>query len=337
MPRTAVVALGGNAFTRAGQAGTHDGAACQRARDGATASSACAGAAGHVVVVHGNGPAGRQPGHPAGRGPGARPRPAAVLARRDDPGPARQPHLPGAARAGVPDARGGRALVTHVVVAPDDPAFAVPTKPIGPFFTGPGPTQLARRTRLGRRGGRRPRLPPGGRLSAARSTSSRPPRSGPWSTPGRSWSPAAAAGSRSWPATAGCAASTPSSTRTTSPGGWRPRCRRRRSCFVTGVEPGAARLRHCPPSAPWTRSTSSEAERYHRRRPVPGGQHGPEDPGRDPVPARGRRRGGRQHPGVRGEPVDRPSRSAPDGAGRRTARPAPGSCRSRPGRPGSRR
>jgi carbamate kinase len=27
------------------------------------------------------------------------------------------------------------ALITHVVVSPDDPAFAHPTKPIGPFFT----------------------------------------------------------------------------------------------------------------------------------------------------------------------------------------------------------
>src|SRR4051794_32797511 len=36
------------------------------------------------------------------------------------------------------------AVVTHVTVDPDDPAFASPTKPIGPFFSADRAAELAR-------------------------------------------------------------------------------------------------------------------------------------------------------------------------------------------------
>jgi carbamate kinase len=55
MPRTAVVALGGNAITRVEQAGTH---AEQAANARAMAHTVCAlrDAGWGVIVVHGNGP-----------------------------------------------------------------------------------------------------------------------------------------------------------------------------------------------------------------------------------------------------------------------------------------
>jgi carbamate kinase len=131
--RVAVVALGGNAITREGQAGTHAEqaanadalarAVCQLREDGWT-----------VVVVHGNGPQ------------------VGALAVQQEEAAARVPEQPmfvlnamsegqlgsllalairAEAGAGVP---GVVALVTHVVVDREDPAFARPTKPIGPFL-----------------------------------------------------------------------------------------------------------------------------------------------------------------------------------------------------------
>lgn len=140
MPRTAVVALGGNAFTRAGQAGTH-------AELRANALAMADGVLGlrrrgwHVVVVHGNGP---QVGN---------------LAIQQDEGRELVPAQPLfslgamtqgqlgsliclALRARVPDLAVA-AVVTHAVVAPDDPAFAVPTKPIGPFYSRARADQLS--------------------------------------------------------------------------------------------------------------------------------------------------------------------------------------------------
>lgn len=83
MPRTTVVALSGNAITRADQAGTH---AEQAANARAMARTVCAlrDAGWGVIVVHGNGP---QVG-----------------------------------------------CLSIQQYAADDPAFANPTKPIGPFF-----------------------------------------------------------------------------------------------------------------------------------------------------------------------------------------------------------
>src|SRR5262245_66133062 len=55
MPRTAVVALGGNAFTREGQSGTY-AEQTRNAAEMARAVCALRKAGWHVVLVHGNGP-----------------------------------------------------------------------------------------------------------------------------------------------------------------------------------------------------------------------------------------------------------------------------------------
>jgi carbamate kinase len=130
---TAVVALGGNAITAAGESGTYEQ---QRAHAGAMARSVCdlLDHGWRVVVVHGNGP---QVGN---------------LAIQQEAGRADVPAMPlfalGAMTQGqlgsllvlaLRHAIGGRrevvALVSHVVVDPADAAFDRPTKPIGPFFS----------------------------------------------------------------------------------------------------------------------------------------------------------------------------------------------------------
>lgn len=129
--KVAVVALGGNAITRSGQSGTHaEQVANARGMAGAVATLRDGGWT--VVVVHGNGP---QVGN---------------LAIQQEEGAGRVPELPlsclGAMTegqlgsllglalrgAGIPDVV---AVVTHVVVDADDPAFTRPTKPIGPFLS----------------------------------------------------------------------------------------------------------------------------------------------------------------------------------------------------------
>jgi len=138
MAKTAVVALGGNALTREGQAGT-----AEEIERNATlmARSVCSllRTGWRVVLVHGNGP---QVGN---------------LAIQQEEGASLVPAQPlfalGAMTEGqlgsticlalrkVGDAghpswmRGAVAVVTHVSVSPDDPAFGDPTKPIGPFFS----------------------------------------------------------------------------------------------------------------------------------------------------------------------------------------------------------
>lgn len=134
MPRTVVVALGGNAITRATQAGTH---AEQAANAGAMAATVCAlhNAGWSVIVVHGNGPQ------------------IGCLSIQQDAacntvpvqplfclGAMTQGQLGSLLTLALHDACGDRlpavvSVVTHVVVAADDPAFARPTKPIGPFFS----------------------------------------------------------------------------------------------------------------------------------------------------------------------------------------------------------
>jgi carbamate kinase len=142
MSRTAVVALGGNAFIGAGRTGTYD----EQTRNVTAMADtvwALRRAGWNVVVVHGNGP---QIGN---------------LAIQQDEGAALVPPQPlfsldamtqgqlgsmiamalhGAAR---PDRPEIAALVTHVEVALDDPDFAVPHKPIGPFFSEPDAERLA--------------------------------------------------------------------------------------------------------------------------------------------------------------------------------------------------
>ncbi|MDN5747256.1 MAG: carbamate kinase [Pseudonocardia sp.] len=132
MPRIAVVALGGNAITRAGQAGTHAEQA-DNARSMATAICELHDAGWVVVVVHGNGP---QVGN---------------LAIQQHEAADEVPALPLFVQGAMTQGQLGTLLVvalhqvaetpqpvvsmvTHVVVDADDPAFDHPTKPIGPFF-----------------------------------------------------------------------------------------------------------------------------------------------------------------------------------------------------------
>jgi carbamate kinase len=142
MSRTAVVALGGNAFIGAGRTGTYD----EQTRNIAEMAEtvwALRQAGWNVVVVHGNGP---QIGN---------------LAIQQDEGAALVPPQPlfsldamtqgqlgsmiamALHVAARPDRPEIAALVTHVVVSLDDPDFAVPHKPIGPFFSETDAQRLA--------------------------------------------------------------------------------------------------------------------------------------------------------------------------------------------------
>jgi carbamate kinase len=140
MSKIAVVALGGNAFTRAGQAGSYD----EQRRNALTMARsvmAIRRSGWDVVIVHGNGP---QVGN---------------LAIQQEEGrdlvPAQPLFLLGAMTQGelgsilalalhaCDSAVAVAALVTHVVVSADDPAFGAPAKPIGPFFTSARADELA--------------------------------------------------------------------------------------------------------------------------------------------------------------------------------------------------
>jgi carbamate kinase len=126
---TTVVALGGNAVLRAGDRGT---AAEQRVRIRETCVALAPLLDDGVVLTHGNGP---QVGNEL---------------LRQERAAAEVPALPlylavaqtqaeiGALLVSELAATGRRAacLLTHVVVAEDDPAFEQPTKPIGPFYEG---------------------------------------------------------------------------------------------------------------------------------------------------------------------------------------------------------
>ncbi|MPZ78923.1 MAG: carbamate kinase [Actinophytocola sp.] len=132
MPKTAVVALGGNAFTRAGQTGTYE----EQSRNALTMARsvlAIRRSGWNVVIVHGNGP---QVGNLAiQQEEGRRLVPAQPLFSL---GAMTQGEIGSlislALRAGDADVAVA-ALISHVVVAPEDPAFGAPAKPIGPFFT----------------------------------------------------------------------------------------------------------------------------------------------------------------------------------------------------------
>ena len=140
MPKTAVVALGGNALTRAGQAGTYE----EQSDNAVKMARAVMGirrSGWRVVIVHGNGP---QVGNLAlQHEEGRRLVPAQPLFSL---GAMTQGQIGSlislglhAEQADLPVA----ALVTHVVVSADDDAFARPSKPIGPFFTGVRASELA--------------------------------------------------------------------------------------------------------------------------------------------------------------------------------------------------
>jgi carbamate kinase len=140
MPNTAVVALGGNAFTRAGQSGTYEEQS-RNARSMAHTLLELRRSGWHVVVVHGNGP---QIGN---------------LVIQQEEGLPLVPAQPLFCLGAMTQGEIGSmislalraeatdvdvvALVTHVVVSPEDPAFAVPTKPIGPFFSAARAHELA--------------------------------------------------------------------------------------------------------------------------------------------------------------------------------------------------
>jgi carbamate kinase len=130
MTKTAVVALGGNAITRAGQSGTCEEMLASAA-EMATAVNEVIEAGWRVVIVHGNGP---QVGNLALQQEATTMVPAQPLGLLN----AMTQGQIGSILARSIDALRGpgtaAALVTHVMVDSADPAFAAPAKPIGPFF-----------------------------------------------------------------------------------------------------------------------------------------------------------------------------------------------------------
>jgi carbamate kinase len=126
---TAVVALGGNALMRPGERGT---AAEQRAnlREVAAALRPLLGEE-RLVITHGNGPqVGNELLRQERAAAEAPPLPLylAVAQTQAEIGALIESEL--APVAGRPVA----CLLTHVLVAEDDPAFQDPTKPVGPFY-----------------------------------------------------------------------------------------------------------------------------------------------------------------------------------------------------------
>src|SRR4029453_4740768 len=136
---TIVMALGGNALIRAGERGT----AQQQQANADRIADAGAAVWRHdtkIVVTHGNGP---QVGN---------------LALQQELGSAVVPALPLPTLVAMTQGQLGSLLalalraagvtsvvsvVTHVVVAGDDPAFREPTKPVGPFFDEESARKLA--------------------------------------------------------------------------------------------------------------------------------------------------------------------------------------------------
>jgi carbamate kinase len=129
--KVAVVAVGGNALTREDQPGTAQQIE-ENAVHMATGICALADAGWQVVVVHGNGP---QVGNlfiqqetGAGLVP---PQPLSMLNAMTEG------QLGSALALAIDSIRGpgsAVAMVSHMTVSPDDPAFQQPTKPVGPFF-----------------------------------------------------------------------------------------------------------------------------------------------------------------------------------------------------------
>jgi carbamate kinase len=143
MTKIAVVALGGNALTQAGQSGSCDEMMANAAAM-AMAVNDVLEAGWRVVIVHGNGP---QVGNLALQQEATAAVPAQPLALVG----AMTQGLLGSLIARAIDLLRGRgtaaALVTHVTVDPADPAFGTPSKPIGPFY------EPAEAERVARRGG----------------------------------------------------------------------------------------------------------------------------------------------------------------------------------------
>lgn len=131
MTKTAVIALGGNAILQPGQAGS---LAEQQANIRAAASEIARVIADgyRVVLTHGNGP---QVGNILIQNEEAR---AVVPPMPLDVCGAQSQGMLGYLLQQELQRQTGRlvvSLVTQVVVDPSDPAFANPTKPVGPFYT----------------------------------------------------------------------------------------------------------------------------------------------------------------------------------------------------------
>jgi carbamate kinase len=142
MSDIAVIALGGNALTREDQRGTLD-EQYRNALAMARSVRSLLRKGWQVIIVHGNGP---QVGN---------------LAIQHEEGARLVPALPlfslGAMTQGAlgsliclalhevcgAEVSGAVSVVTHIVVDKDDPAFANPSKPIGPFFPEAEAAQLA--------------------------------------------------------------------------------------------------------------------------------------------------------------------------------------------------
>ncbi len=143
MQRTAVVALGGNAFTREGQRGTYEELASNAAAM-AQAVHRLRQAGWRVVVAHGNGP---QVGNLALQQDAAEPTvpglplPALVAMTQGLLGSLICLALREVSGSRPPDVV---TVVSHVRVDPGDPAFDRPTKPIGPFMSAAEAAELAR-------------------------------------------------------------------------------------------------------------------------------------------------------------------------------------------------
>ncbi|HEX2117927.1 MAG TPA: carbamate kinase [Acidimicrobiales bacterium] len=138
MAKTAVVALGGNALTREGQAGTYEEIEFNATLMAKSVASLLRGGW-RVVLVHGNGP---QVGNLAIQQEEGvdlvPPQPLSALGAMTEGqlGSTICLALRKVGDVGHPDwMRGAVAVVTHVSVSPDDPAFQNPTKPIGPFLS----------------------------------------------------------------------------------------------------------------------------------------------------------------------------------------------------------
>src|SRR5262245_62821602 len=130
MTKTAVIALGGNALTRAGQPGTHDEMLANAAGMAAAVNDVVE-AGWRVVIVHGNGPQG---GNLALQQEATTMVPAQPLALLNAMTQGELGSLIGSAINGLRGPGTAIALVTHVTVSSTDPAFQAPAKPIGPFF-----------------------------------------------------------------------------------------------------------------------------------------------------------------------------------------------------------
>jgi carbamate kinase len=139
MAKTAVIALGGNALTRAGQPGTYDEMLANAAVMAAAVNEVIE-AGWRVVIVHGNGP---QVGNLALQQEATTMVPAQPLTLLTA---MTQGELGSVIACAIDLLRGqgtAAALVTHVTVDPADPAFQSPSKPIGPFFERSEAQQLA--------------------------------------------------------------------------------------------------------------------------------------------------------------------------------------------------